>query len=260
MKSKNNWKKVSYSVSRTKPKEQAQSSKAKEEPQTIVKPAAITRRKKKEGQTRRRSAHQEEQKRKCEGDAPPMKNPPVKKPRQNCHSHQAKKEEKKQAEKEHADELAYISQAICSAGPDGCYHEGQNVFTSGHNKNGSNCCTCRRMFHDVCLHVFEGNFYCTNCYKNDVVSMCATETLFDDVFKVEFLSTQSPEQGLSTRKNTTDVLKFVDNFLLANKLLTFSQYEDWQKKTKEEIQKEPATQKNLELDEKIRRKRVKENY
>jgi hypothetical protein len=40
-------KKGSYSVSRTKPKEQAQSSKAKEELQTIAKPAAITRRKKK---------------------------------------------------------------------------------------------------------------------------------------------------------------------------------------------------------------------
>jgi hypothetical protein len=38
---------VSYSASRMKPKEQAQSSKAKEESQTIVKPAAITRRKKK---------------------------------------------------------------------------------------------------------------------------------------------------------------------------------------------------------------------
>ncbi|MCK7501245.1 MAG: hypothetical protein MZW92_72380 [Comamonadaceae bacterium] len=157
--------------------------------------------------------------------------------------------------------LAYISQAICSAGPEGCYHEGQeNVFTSGPNKNGSNCCTCRRMFHDVCLHVFEGNFYCTNCYKNDVVSMCATETLFDDVFKVEFLSTQSPEKGLSARKNRTDLLKFVDNFLLSNKLLTFSQYEVWEKKTKEEMQKEPATQKNLELDEKIRRRRVEANY
>jgi hypothetical protein len=46
MKSKNNWKKVSYSASRNKPNEQAQSSKAKEESQTIVKPAAKTRRKK----------------------------------------------------------------------------------------------------------------------------------------------------------------------------------------------------------------------
>ena len=174
-----------YSASRTKPKEQAQSSQAKEELQTIVKPAAITRRKKTEGQTRRTSARQE-QKRTHEGDELATKKPPVKKPRQNGLSPQAKKEEKKRAEKEHADTLAYISQAICSAGPEGCYHEQQqNVFTGGPNKNGSNCCTCKRMFHDVCLHVFEGNFYCTNCYKNDVVSRCATETLFDDVFKVK---------------------------------------------------------------------------
>jgi hypothetical protein len=77
-----------YSASRKKPNEQAQSSQAKEESQTIVKKVA---------KTRRTSARQE-QKRKCEGDALPMKKPPVKKPRQNCLSYQ-----------EHEDTLAYIS-------------------------------------------------------------------------------------------------------------------------------------------------------
>jgi hypothetical protein len=90
--------------------------------------------------------------------------------------------------------------------------------------------------------------------------MCATETLFDDVFKVEFLSTQTPKKGLSARKNRTNLLKFVDIFLCSKKLLTFSQYQVWQKKTKEEMQKEPAAQKNLKKDEKIRRRRVEENY
>jgi hypothetical protein len=84
---------VSYSASRMKPKEQAQSSKAKEESQTIVKPAAITRRKKKERQTRRTSARQE-QKRTRQGDELATKKPPVKKPRQNRLCSQAKKEEK----------------------------------------------------------------------------------------------------------------------------------------------------------------------
>jgi hypothetical protein len=98
-KSKNNWKKVSYSASRKMPKKQEQSTQAKEESQTIVKKAA---------KTRRTSACQE-QKCRCEGDELAMKEPPVKKPRQNCISPQAKKEEKKQAEKEDADTLAYIS-------------------------------------------------------------------------------------------------------------------------------------------------------
>jgi hypothetical protein len=94
--------------------------------------------------------------------------------------------------------LAYISQAICLGGLNGCYHDGQeNVFTRGPNKNGSNCCACKRMFHDACLRVFEGNLFCTNCFKTNVVSMCATETLFDDVFKVEYLSTQSPKKVLA---------------------------------------------------------------
>jgi hypothetical protein len=42
--------------------------------------------------------------------------------------------------------------------------------------------------------------------------------------------------------------------------MTFSQYQVWQKKTVEEMQKEPAAEKNLEKDEKIRRRRVEENY
>jgi hypothetical protein len=65
--------------------------------------------------TGRRSDCQE-QKCKCIGNPLPIKKPPVKKPRQDCPSAQAKKEEKKKAEKEDADTLAYISQAICSAG------------------------------------------------------------------------------------------------------------------------------------------------
>jgi hypothetical protein len=57
--------------------------------------------------------------------------------------------------------------------------------------------------------------YCTKCFKTNVVLMCATETLFDHVFKVEYLSTQSPKKGLSARKNENELLKFVDNFLKA---------------------------------------------
>jgi hypothetical protein len=93
-----------------------------------------------------------------------------------------------------------------------------------------------------------------------VVSRCATETLFDDVFKVEFLSTQSPKKGLSTRKNKNDLLKFVDNFLLSQQLLTVSQYQVWRMKTVEEMQKKPAAEKNLEKDEKMRQRRVMDNY
>jgi hypothetical protein len=104
-------------------------------------------------------------------------------------STQVKKEEREKAEKKNADMLAYICRAICSASPEGCYHDGRdNVFTRGSNKNGSNCCTYNRMFHDVCLHVLDGNMYCTKWYKTNVVSMCVTETLFDNVFKVKYLS------------------------------------------------------------------------
>jgi hypothetical protein len=78
---------ILYSASRKKPKEQAQSSKAKEESQTKLKKGT---------KTRRRSDHQE-QKHKCVGDPLPIKKPPVKKPRQDCLSAQAKKEKMKKS-------------------------------------------------------------------------------------------------------------------------------------------------------------------
>jgi hypothetical protein len=86
--------------------------------------------------------------------------------------------------------------------------------------------------------------------------MCATETLFDDVFKVEYLSTQSPKKGLSTSKNENELLKFVDNFFLSKEMLTLSQYQVWKKKTLEETQKELHSEKNLEKDEKMRHRKV----
>jgi hypothetical protein len=43
-------------------------------------------------------------------------------------------------------------------------------------------------------------------------------------------------------------------------MLTVSQYQVWKRKTFEEIQNEPHTKKNLEKDEKMRRRRVMENY
>jgi hypothetical protein len=90
--------------------------------------------------------------------------------------------------------------------------------------------------------------------------MCATETLFDDVFKVKYLSTQSLKKGLSTRKNENKLLKFVDNFLLSKEILTVSEYKVWKMKTLEERQKELDSEKNLEKDEKMRRRRVTENF
>jgi hypothetical protein len=61
-------------------------------------------------------------------------------------------------------------------------------------------------------------------------------------------------------KNENELLKFVDNFLLSKQELTVSQYKVWRKKTLEEMQKEPASEKNLEKDEKMRRRRVMENF
>jgi hypothetical protein len=44
------------------------------------------------------------------------------------------------------------------------------------------------------MFVFDGDTYCTKCFKTNVVLMCATETLFDDAFEVEYLSKQSPKK------------------------------------------------------------------
>jgi hypothetical protein len=54
---------------------------------------------------------------------------------------------------------------------------------------------------------------------------------------------------LSAMKNKNELLKFVDNFLLCKQELTVSQFQVWRKKTLEEMQKEPASEKNLEKDD-----------
>ena len=54
-------------------------------------------------------------------------------------------------------------------------------------------------------------------------------------------------------KNENQLLKFVDNFML-------SQYQVWREKTLEEMQKEPPRERNSEKDEKMRRRRVMDNY
>jgi hypothetical protein len=48
--------------------------------------------------------------------------------------------------------------------------------------------------------------------------------------------------------------------LLSKEVLTVSQYQVWKRNTFEEKQKELHTEKNLEKDEKMRRRRVMENY
>jgi hypothetical protein len=48
--------------------------------------------------------------------------------------------------------------------------------------------------------------------------------------------------------------------LLSKEMLTVSQYQVWKWNTFEEMQKEPYTKKTLEKDEKMRRRRVMENY
>jgi hypothetical protein len=52
----------------------------------------------------------------------------------------------------------------------------------------------------------------------------------------------------------------MDNSLLYKELLTAAQYQVWRKKTLEEMEKEPLSERNLEKDEKMRRRRVMEDF
>jgi hypothetical protein len=152
---------------------------------------------------RRKSARQA-QRCKQKGYVLPLNKPPLKKQRRNLVSIKEKKEEKAKAEKLNADALAYIGQAVCSAGREGCYHDGQqNICIKGKNKNGSECCTCNKIFHDVCLHVHDGEFFCMQCYKQNVMAQCNTETLFNDVFQVDFLSKGAPQPARLKKRKTS---------------------------------------------------------
>jgi formylmethanofuran dehydrogenase subunit E len=70
---------------------------------------------------------------------------------------------------------------MCNAG-EMCLLPVDNVMLEGEGCNGSRCSKCQGPFHHVCLFVFEGEIFCSKCFKQYVVSQCSTETLFKELF------------------------------------------------------------------------------
>ena len=71
---------------------------------------------------------------------------------------------------------------ICNAGQE-CRLGDTDVVVEGNASNGSLCSKCQQTFHFVCLHRFGEDNYCTDCYKEHVVSRCSTGTLFEDLLQ-----------------------------------------------------------------------------
>jgi hypothetical protein len=97
---------------------------------------------------------------------------------------------------------------ICLAG-DSCQLLDVDVVRQGEQQNRSACCKCEGTFHHVCLFVFEGYMYCSNCYKTDVVSQCSSmETLFEELFVID----PSAGKGVNIHTNK-ELVEFIDQFL-----------------------------------------------
>ena len=114
---------------------------------------------------------------------------------------------------------------MCHAGLS-CHMDDINVVVKGSASNGSLCCKCKQTFHYVCLFLFEGDKYCLKCYKENVVSQCETETLFEDL-----LGSKGRAKAQTGPKHTnSDLVKFVDNFLKVHGLgMTMKEYYEWRK-------------------------------
>jgi hypothetical protein len=136
----------------------AESSTSAEASKTTSNEATCTQESKKK---RRKSVHQVQRCKRMRYVLP-MNKPPLKKPRRSLVSTKKRKEEKEKAKKFNDDALAYIGQAVCSAGREGCYHDGQqNIWIEGKNKNGSECCTCKKNFMMfVFMYTMESCFAC----------------------------------------------------------------------------------------------------
>ena len=95
---------------------------------------------------------------------------------------------------------------VCLAG-DLCRLSDVSVVCKGQEQNGSLCCKCEGPFHHVCLFLFQGAMYCTNCYKTSVVSQCSTDILFEDVFVID------PSVASAGAIHTSmDLVKITDRF------------------------------------------------
>jgi hypothetical protein len=88
-----------------------------------------------------------------------------------------------------------------------------------------------------------------------VVADCKTETLFDDVFKVDFLSKGAP-QPADLKKTENELDTFVDNVLQSQDMMTSSEYHEWYKEGLAKVKSESPREKNLSTEE--RRKRQKD--
>jgi hypothetical protein len=121
---------------------------------------------------------------------------------------------------------------LCGAG-ESCHNPGrqQMVTVIGNGFNGEECCSCRQACHFVCLFKFQDDMYCKNCYKENVVAKCNTETLFDDLFGNDDL-TRGAIPSEPTHKDS-QLLQFVNNFLKSHKMMNIHQLKKWRKERHE---------------------------
>ena len=122
-----------------------------------------------------------------------------------------------------------------------CHLEDINVVLQGKGFNGSVCCKCHYAFHHVCLFVFEGDMYCLNCYKDNVVSQCCTETLFEDLLLSKEMATAAQT---GPKHTASELVKFVDNYLKLHSLdMTMKEYLKWRKEGHQYARKKPVHKK-----------------
>ena len=137
---------------------------------------------------------------------------------------------------------------VCLAG-DLCRLSDVNVVCQGQEQNGSVCCKCEGTFHHVCLFLFQGSMYCTNCYKTSVVSQCSTDTLFEDVFVID--PSVASAGAIHTSK---ELVKFTDRFLKDSGLeMTVNQFYKWRKHSQQSARKQFLPKRKLNKEEREKR-------
>ena len=142
--------------------------------------------------------------------------------------------------------------AMCHAGIL-CRLEDVNIVLQGKDYNGTVCCKCAQTFHYVCLFQFEGEVYCLSCYKENVVSQCCTETLFEDL-----LQSEKMEKSASTapKHTASELVKFVDNFLKEHGLdMSMKEYLKWRKEGQLYARKKPGNNKHRNRAEMFERRK-----
>ena len=127
-----------------------------------------------------------------------------------------------------------------------CLVPEKTIVLEGEACNASRCTKCSSPFHHECLFVWQEECYCSNCFKQNVVTQCSTETLFKDLFQNNDWASSRATVPIH---RTSELRKYTNNFMQQqfDYDMTIEQYETWKVKMEKQQKKHASKKAKCEM-------------